>query len=80
MFVSPVYQEIVDFIAAGTTPQNLLTFCPSDDAKERIADLIHREKTTGLTSAETAELNHCLQLEHLIRLAKSRARSYLKDE
>ncbi len=75
----PVYMEIIDFIAAGTTPQNLIDFIPSEEVKERIADLIHREKTTGLTSEETAELNHCLQLEHLMRLAKSRARCYLKE-
>ena len=29
MYISPAYQEIVDFIAAGTTPQNLIDFCPS---------------------------------------------------
>lgn len=75
----PVYREIIDFIAAGTTPQNLIDFIPSEEAKERIADLIHREKTTGLTSEETSELNHCMQLEHLMRLAKSRARCYLKE-
>ena len=78
MSTSPAYQEIIDFIAAGTTPQNLIDFCPSEAAKAHIADLIHREKTIGLTSEETAELNHCLQLEHLMRLAKSRARNYLK--
>lgn len=80
MSIAPIYQEIIDFIAAGTTLQNLVDFSLSADAKERIADLIHREKTTGLTSEETAELNHCLQLEHLMRLAKSRARYYLKHE
>lgn len=79
MQILPVYKEVIDFIAAGTTPQNLIDFNPSEEAKERIADLIHREKTTGLTSEETAELNHCLQLEHLMRLAKSRARHYLKE-
>ena len=80
MHIPSAYQEIVDFITSGTTLQNLVDFCPSEDAKERIADLIHREKTTGLTSEETAELNHCLQLEHLMRLAKSRARHYLENE
>ena len=80
MYISPAYQEIVDFIAAGTPPQNLIDFCPSEDAKEHIADLIYREKTTGLPPEETAELNHCLQLEHLMRLAKSRARYHLKNE
>ena len=80
MNVSPAYSEIVDFIAAGTTPQGLVAFRPSEAAKERVADLIHREKTTGLTTEETAELNHYLQLEHLMRLAKARAHHYLKDE
>ena len=28
MNISPAYQEIVDFIAAGTTPQNLVDFLP----------------------------------------------------
>lgn len=79
MHLSPVYKEIIDFIASGTTPQNLVDFSPSEEAKERVADLIHREKTTGLTSEETAELEHCLQLEHLMRLAKSRARHYIKE-
>ncbi len=79
MPISPIYKEIIDFIAAGTTPQNLVEFRPSKEAKERVADLIHREKTTGLTSEETAELNHCLQLEHLMRLAKSSARQYLME-
>ena len=79
MHISPIYKEVIDFIAAGTTPQNLVEFRPSKEAKERVADLIHREKTTGLTSEETAELNHCLQLEHLMRLAKSSARQYLME-
>jgi len=80
MAVSPAYKEIIDFIAAGTTPQDLVVFRPSEAAKEQVADLIYREKTTGLTAEETTELNNYLQLEHLMRLAKARARHYLKDE
>lgn len=80
MNVAPAYKEIVDFIAAGTTPQDLVAFRPSEVAKERVADLIHREKTTGLTAEETTELNHYLELEHLMRLAKARARYHLKNE
>jgi hypothetical protein len=74
------YEEIIDFIAAGTTPSGGVTFQPSEEAKARLTDLIHREKTTGLSSEETAELNHYLQLEHLMRLAKARARAHLTHE
>lgn len=74
------YEEIIDFIAAGTTPSGIVAFQPSEEAKTRVADLLHREKTTGLSSEETSELNHYLQLEHLMRLAKARARTHLAHE
>jgi hypothetical protein len=74
------YEEIIDFIAAGTSPHDVVTFQPSEAAKARVADLIHREKTTGLSPEETAELDHYLQLEHMLRLAKARARTYLTHE
>lgn len=44
------------------------------DVKARVSELIQREKTTGLTPEETAELNDYLDLEHLGRLAKARLR------
>jgi hypothetical protein len=71
------YEEVIDFIAAGTTPDNVVAFHPSEATKQRVADLIRREKTTGLTLDERSELEHYMQLEHLMRLAKARARKYL---
>src|SRR5438128_7800579 len=71
------YEEFVDFLAAGTTPQGVIDFRPSDETKTRVADLIHRQKTTSLSPDETAELNQYLQIEHLMRLAKARARQRL---
>jgi hypothetical protein len=42
-----------------------------------VADLIRRQKTTSLSPDETAELNQYLQVGHLMRLAKARARQRL---
>jgi hypothetical protein len=67
------YEEVIEFIAAGTTPKRLIAFHPSAIAKKRVADLIRREKTTGLSAEEKSELDHYMQLEHLMRLAKARA-------
>lgn len=78
-FVKP-YEEIIDFIAAGTTPQNVIAFRPSEAAQERIEELLRREKNGESTSAEKSELDHYLQLEHIMRLAKARARDFLADE
>ena len=71
------YEEFVDFLAGGTTPQGIIDFRPSDETKTRVAELIHRQKTTSLSADEMAELNQFLQIEHLMRLTKARARQRL---
>ncbi len=54
------YEEVVDFIAAGTTPQNVIAFRPSEAAQERIAELLTREKEGELSPTEKSELDHYL--------------------
>ena len=68
------YEEVIDFLAAGTSPGNIVAFQPSEEAKQRVAHLIEREKSVTLTADEKSELDHYLQLEHLMRMAKARAR------
>jgi len=72
------YDEFVDFIAGGSTPQSVIDFRPSEQTRAHVADLIHRQKTASLSPEETAELNQYLQIEHLMRLAKARARLRLQ--
>ena len=48
--------------------------------KERIAELIRREKNEGLTPEEKCELDDCLQVEHLMILVKARARQRAAHE
>ncbi len=69
------YDEIVEFIAAGTTPDSVVRFEPSQETKDYVANLIQKEKTAGLTPEESSELDHFVKLEHLMRLAKARART-----
>jgi hypothetical protein len=74
--VSPAYVEIIDFIAAGTTPEAVTLFRPSSEAQQRIAEMIERERESGL-SPEEAELDHFVELEHILRMAKAKARQIL---
>lgn len=69
------YDEIVEFIATGTTPDSVARFEPSQETKDYVADLIHSEKTGDLTPEESSELDHFMKLEHMMRLAKARART-----
>jgi len=74
-----VYDEVIEFIASSR-PQNVIAFRPSEEAKARVADLIFREKTEGLAEDEKTEFDHCLQIEHLLRLTKLRAHHHLAVE
>ncbi|HEV2969441.1 MAG TPA: hypothetical protein VGY55_05570 [Pirellulales bacterium] len=75
--MSLAYDEFVDFLAAGTTPQSVVDFHPSDATKEKVTDLIRRQKMASLSAEEESELKHYLEVEHLMRLAKARARQRL---
>jgi hypothetical protein len=79
MSIMRAYEEVIEFIAAGTSPSSVISFQPSEAVKERMADLIHREKSIGLSPEEKSELEHYLQLEHLMKLAKARPRQHISD-
>jgi hypothetical protein len=79
MQTNKVYDEVIEFIASSS-PQNVIAFRPSEDSKARVADLILREKMEGLSEDEKSELDHYLQIEHLMRLAKARAHHYLTHD
>ncbi len=68
---------IIDFIAAGTTPEAVVHFRPSAQAQQRVSELIEREKESGLSPDEKAELDHFMELEHILRVAKAKARQIL---
>jgi hypothetical protein len=71
------YEEIVDFIAAGNRPEDVAAFQPSEETRQLVGDLIAREKRGELTEQEAAELDYFLKLEHIMRLAKAKARKRL---
>src|SRR3954467_4276555 len=75
----PFYLEIIDFIAAGTTPQSVIDYRPSQEAQGRVENLILREKEGQLSPEEKSELDHFMDLEHIMRMAKARARQILQS-
>ena len=72
------YEEIVEFIAAGTKPETVVAFQASPETKARVSDLITHEKEGTLNPEERSELEQYLQLEHIMRLAKAKAHQKLK--
>ena len=70
------YEEIIDFIAAGTTPEAVVAFHPSDSVQQRVSELVERSKDGSISTEEQSELDDYLQLEHIMIMAKARARQY----
>jgi hypothetical protein len=76
MSATKSYDEIIEFIAAGTSPESVLAFRPSEAVQQRVADLVERSKEGKLSPEEQSELEDYLQLEHIMIMAKARARQY----
>lgn len=74
--IPKAYAEIVEFFAAGKTPENIIKFQLSEEAKEYIADLINAHNNEGLTRDEKIELDNFLVVEHLLTLIKAVARKH----
>src|SRR6266849_10293468 len=69
------YEEIIDFIAAGTTPEAVVAFRPSDAVQRRVAELTERSKEGTISPEERSELDDYLQLEHIMIMAKGTRRT-----
>ena len=58
-------------------PEAVIRYRPSPQAQERLANLVEREKEGALSVDDKAELDHFMELEHIMRMAKARARQML---
>ncbi len=67
--------ELIEKIASsGLGSADVLAFRPPESAGARLAELLGREKQGKISPEEAAELDHFERLEHVMRLAKARAR------
>ena len=74
---TPAYHEIIDFIAAGTTPEQVINFRPSPQTQKKVEELVDKEREQRASAEEKAELDHFMELEHILRMAKAKARQIL---
>jgi len=67
--------EVVEFLAREISPEALVNFRPSEATRRRVWELVEKEKQEGLTPDEKCELDDYERLEHLLILAKAKART-----
>ena len=78
MVNTQAFEEIAHFIA-GISPAQVVAFHPSPEVQQRVSDLLDKERASLLSAEEKEELDDYLRLEHLMRLAKARARKNLNE-
>jgi len=64
---------------AGMDPKKVLAFHAPQDIQSRVEFLLEKKETVSLSEKETEELEHYFILEHIVRLAKSRAQLRLSQ-
>ena len=67
------YDSLAEFMA-DLDPVKVLGFHAPAKTQDRVEDLLEKKQEHGLSLTEQEELDHYLILEHIVRLAKSRAR------
>jgi hypothetical protein len=78
MSTTKSYEEIINFIAAGSTPEAVVAFHPSDGVQQRVVELVEHSNEGTISAEDQSELDDYLQLEHIMIMAKARARQHIK--
>ena len=73
-----VLDEMVDFLASGPTPDEIIAHKASDGMQARLRELLDKNREDGLTAAESAELDLFESVEDLMGLLKAKARCVTK--
>ncbi len=73
------FDEIVDFITSAPRPEQILSFRPSEKSVRRLEELVEKNQEGNLDEQEKHELQQYMLIEHLMRLAKARARQRLNS-
>ncbi|MCP3963952.1 MAG: hypothetical protein GY719_39465 [bacterium] len=69
--------EVLETLASLPTPEEVLALRPSTSFQERIDALLEKNRVDGLSQEEEREWERYQYLEHLVRLAKAKAKGRL---
>lgn len=71
--------EVLEFLAALPTPEEIIAFKPSEDFQKQISGLLEKNSAEGLNENEESVWSNYEYLEHLMRTAKAKAFLRLKE-
>ncbi len=77
MVATRFFDEIIDFLTSCPPPEAVVAYKPSVALQGRADALLEKNRRDELSEAEKQELDYFMVIEHLMRLAKARARKRL---
>lgn len=77
MVLTRFFDEVIDFLTSFPRPEDIVAFKPSVLLQSRAEDLLEKKREGTLTVDENRELDYFMVIEHLMRMAKARARQRL---
>lgn len=75
----PVFEEMIDFLVSGPTPEQIVAYKVSARAQERLADLLDKNREEGLSEVEKAELDAYEEVDYVMSSLKARAQLAAKS-
>ena len=73
----PHWREVIEFLASGSRPEEIVAFRQSEARVERSRELLYKNRESQLTESEEAELDQMEHINHLMALLKAEARKIL---
>lgn len=69
--------DILEFLAGLPTAEEIIALRPSEDLQNEISSLLEKNRNEGLTESEEQTWESYEFVEHLVRIAKAKARQQL---
>lgn len=73
-----LFDEILDFLAASPTTEQLIAYQPPTALQQRLSELLDKNRSSGLSEIERTELDEFLRLNRFMSRLKLKARKHLQ--
>lgn len=84
MFAHPknpsLTEELAEFLASHPSDEEILAYHASELVQSRVSDLLARNRTNGLTTDESREMDEYEFLEHLVAMLKAKTRLRMQGQ
>ena len=74
-----VYDEVLNFLASGPSPAEILQFQLSAEARQRATLLLQKDRAQGLTDVESQELDFYVALGDFLGILRAKAQLQLQN-